>query len=381
MAATRQKDAIRPQSPKPVELEAVRDVPSQVPAAAAGPKTATIVLEYQNVIPGPPAPPQALHARACANDTTTVDYWRDIWISQTRENHATVGSFAAHSVGKLYNRWRHRPAVVAGSGPSLAGNGAQLKDRGEIPLVSCLHNFHFFEDRGITPDVYVSLDAGPIVLDELSEGGLLSPDEYWARTAGKTLACFIGSHPDLVRRWRGEVLFFNAVIPDDGIRAAMSAIEPFNLYLGNGGNVLGASTYLAKAVLGCNPIAFVGADFCFDYARVVDGKAKQRFHGWDSQYDKNIGECLPVTDIYGNKRKSWPSYLGFKAWQEYVACTTPGIWFNCSEGGTLGAYPEGNIAQFTYMDLERFLNMYLVNEQIEQHCKTPQAGPPIPLLF
>ncbi len=326
-------------------------------------KKAEIILEYQNVIPAPPLRPEVLHSQACSNDKVTVDSWRPTWIAQAKANKAHVGSFAAHSVGRLFNAHRYMPAIIAGSGPSLKGNGEQLKNRDGIPLISCLHNFHFFEDRDIKVDYYVSLDAGPVVLEEISEGGKLSAEEYWKRTADHKLICYIGSHPDLIKKWQGEIYFFNCPVPDDDVRKGIDEIETFHTYLGTGGNVLGACLYVAKAIMGCNPVAFVGADFSFSY--------DHKFHGWDSKYDANLGQCIPLTDVYGIKRKTWPTYANFKAWFEYVACRVPGVYYNCSEGGCLGSYPEGNIAAFQYMDLKDFIDMLQMNHHLKDQCENP----------
>ena len=65
-------------------------------------------------------------------------------LQEIKANKEQVGSFKDHGIGKLFGAHQYLPVVVAGSGPSLAGNGEQLKERGGIPLVSCLHNFHFF---------------------------------------------------------------------------------------------------------------------------------------------------------------------------------------------------------------------------------------------
>lgn len=326
-------------------------------------RKAEIELVYQNVIPGPPVQPKQLYQQACSNDGATVDSWAKTWIEQIQANRAYVGDFAARGVGKLFGKFQGKACILAGSGPSLKVNGEQLKDRGDTPLLSCLHNFHFFEDRGIKPDFYVSLDAGPIVLEEISEGGKLTPDEYWERTRDHTLVAYVGSHPDLIRKWKGQIYFFNAGLPPGETKKAADAAANFYTFLGSGGNVFGACLYLAKAILGCPMVAFVGADFSFDY--------DNKFHGWDSKYDEKLGNSIRVTDIYGVKRNTWQSYYNFKCWFEYVACTVPGAYFNCTEGGTLGAHPEGNIAQFTYMDLKDFLGMLQMNEHVRAQCEDP----------
>ncbi len=308
-------------------------------------------------------PPRQLHSAAAVNDDTTVAAWSKTWIDNIRTNRARVGSFADKGVGKLFGLHQGKACVVAGSGPSLKVNGHQLKERHGLPLISCLHNFHFFEDRGVKPDFYVTLDAGEVVLEEVSEGGAMSPDEYWARTADHTLIAYVGTNPKLFEKWQGKVYWFNAALPFGETKRLADEAAEFFTFLGSGGNVFGAAFYFAKAIMGCMTTALIGADFSFDYAN--------KFHGWDSKYDKELGQCIRVTDIYGVKRNTWQSYHGFKCWFEYVACTVPGVYFNCTEGGTLGAYPEGNIAQFSYMDLKDFLDMIGANETVRAQCENP----------
>src|SRR4029079_16779791 len=110
----------------------------------------------------------------------------------------------------------------------------------------CLHNYHFFEDQGIEIDYYVSLDAGQVVLEEISDGGKKTPDEYWASTKNKKLCAFVGSNPELFKLWQGEVFLFNAPVPDAKYMEEVEKLEPFNCYISNGGNVLGACLYIAK---------------------------------------------------------------------------------------------------------------------------------------
>jgi hypothetical protein len=96
---------------------------------------------------------------------------------------------------------------------------------------------------------------------------------------------------------------------------------------------------MAKAVLGCAALIFVGADFSFSY--------DHKFHPFDSPYDAKFEGVIPATDVFGNRVWTWPSYWGFKTWFEYIAmggnAGTPGTYINCTEGGILGSYPNGNI--------------------------------------
>lgn len=330
-------------------------------------RKAEIVLEYQNYIETPPASPKQMWGNACSSDTITLESWRDVWIANARANHKRFGKFADYSVGKLFQRAQFQPAVIVGSGPSLGYNGEKLAAKGKIPAVSCLHNYHFFEDRGIDIDYYVSLDAGPVVLEEVAEGGKKTPEEYWKSTKNKKLVAFVGSHPELFEKWQGEIFLFNAPIPDPAYIAAVNELEPFNILMSSGGNVLGACLYLAKGILGANPIAFVGADFSFGYNT---GRG-HKFHSWDSKYDAKLGNVMRGVDVYGNKVLTWPSYWNFKNFFDYISLSVPGIYFNCTEGGMLGAYPEGNLMAIRQMPLEDFLSMYHLNEAIRAQLSDP----------
>lgn len=328
-------------------------------------RKAEIILEYQNYIENPPIAPQQLYGSACSNDTITINSWRDTWLKNIRANKERFGNFKDHGLGKLFGTLKHKPAIVAGSGPSLKVNGLSLKDRHGITLLSCLHNFHFFEDNDVFVDYYVSLDAGPIVLEEIAEGGSKSEAEYWEKTRGKKLIAYIGSDPRLFEKWQGEVYFFNAPIPEKTFMDELRQIECFNTYVSNGGNVLGACLYIAKGIMGANPIAFVGADFSFSYDK--------KFHAWDSKYDKSLGIVIKMVDVYGNKVLSWQSYANFKNWFDWVALQVPGIYINCTEGGTFGAYPDGNLMAVKQMELRNFIGMYQMHEELREQCETPEV--------
>lgn len=336
------------------------------------PKYAQVKLEYQNQILELPVAPKALYAQACANDGITIDSWREIWLSNMRANKIKFGSFKEHSAGKLFKQFQFKPCIIAGSGPSLKENVHQLKDRGSIPLISCLHNFHLMEDHDASPDYYVSLDAGEIVCDEISEGGTKTADEYWDLTRKRKLIAYIGSPPKLFEKWQGEVYLFNSPLPDQSLMEEIDKIEAFKCYVSNGGNVLGACLYLSRGFFGCCPTVFVGADFCFSY--------DNKFHPWDSKYDKKLGYVVKAIDVFGNKRLSWQSYLNFKGWFEQLSVQSPQIFINCSEGGCFGAFPEGNISSIQQMRLSRFLFMYRMHEELEDQMLTPESAEP-KLLF
>jgi hypothetical protein len=331
-----------------------------------------IICELQPYIPCPPVAVQQLRKNATAQDDSTIKMWEKTWLANIVQNKKRFGTFAENGVGVLWNKFQNLPCVVAGSGPSLAKNGHLLANRGNIPLVSCLHNFHYFVEKGVPVDYWVTLDAGDITIEEVSEGGVFDEEAYWKATEGQTLLAFIGSSPRLLEKWRGRILFFTAPLPDLGLMKKIDDIEDFRTGLSTGGNVLGACTYVAKAIFGCYTLAFVGADFCFSY--------KHKFHGWDSKYDADLGAYIRTVDIYGNSVLTWASYYGFKQWFDWLSMAVSGIYINCTEGGTFGAYREGNIMSVIQMELAKFLDMTSLSRHVENQCKDPSKAERV-LLF
>lgn len=338
-------------------------------------KNVEMLFEFKNTIPVAPHTPEQMHEMACASDTVTINHWREKWLANARANKAKYGSFKDHGVGQLFGVNKHRPCIIMGSGPSLKNSlndeidphtgrpKYSLKDTRGIMVMSCLHNYHFCVDNNIKVDYFVSLDAGDVTIEEISEGGKLSHDEYVESTRDKTLLCYVGSSPKLLESWKGRVLFFSVPTNDELLMQEMFKIEEFHTMLSTGGNVLGATMYLAKAIMGSNPIIFTGADFCFSYTR--------KFHAWDSKYDANIGEAMRCVDIWGNSVLTWQSYYNFKLWFDKTCQIVPGIWINCTEGGLLGSYPEGNIAPIKQMALHDCILMYDMHEEIRKQCEVP----------
>lgn len=341
-------------------------------------KNIQIDLEFAPTIPGPPVAPKQLFKNAASNDEVTIESWREIWVESAQKNHALKGPFAKNSIGKLFGQYKGKGCIVVGSGPSLKENIQDLVEASKhLPVISCLHNFHFLEDHGVKVDYYTTLDSGIVTVEEVSEGGTRTPEEYWALTKDKELLAFIGANPELIAKWQGKIHWYHCPIPNEDVMRRIEAIERFNTFVSNGGNVLGACFYAAKGIMAANPIIFVGADFSFSYDK--------KFHGWDSKYDATLGHAFKVPDIFGNKRYTWQSYYNFKQWFDYVASSVPGIYINATEGGCMGAYDGGNIRQITQLSLKEVAAMYSHHEHLREQCENPGGdvapGQKIKLLF
>lgn len=323
-------------------------------------RTIEVDLTYQNLIDAPPPREGDLHGRASAHDKTTIDSWREIWLKHTKANKERFKEFSEHSIGKLFGINRQKPAIICGSGPSLKHSIEALKENAalEYPVlnVSCLHNFGYFEDEGFHADYYLTLDSGAIVIDDVHEGRKEKPEYYWEKTKGKKLLATVMTDPKLFDLWQGEIYLFSVIIPEFKLHQEIQAIEPFKHYTSCGGNALGGCLYIAKAIFCSDTIHFVGADFCFDF--------DNKFHSYATHYDQ-VGRYVVHTDVFGMKRKTWPSYLSFKFWMDWVSMNVPGKYINCSEG-LLGAYNEGNLSSFQYMPLSEALKPYRMMEWVNQ---------------
>lgn len=320
-------------------------------------RTIEIDLSYQPTIDGPPTQAN-LFEKAASNDDVTIKHWREIWLKHAKANFEKYGDFGEKSVGKLYKINQHKPCIIIGSGPSLKHQIQALKENAAridpVMTISCLHNFGYFEDEGFHADYYLSLDAGEIVVNDVYEGRSQAPEYYWEKTKGKKLLAVTTTDPKLLELWQGEIYFFNVIIPDLGVQEELNKICRFTHYVSCGGNALGGCLYISKALFGSDPIIIVGADFCFDY--------NNTFHSYKTHYDVP-GGVIPMTDVFGNMRKVWPSYANFKYWFDWVACNIPGNYISCSEG-IMGAYKEGNIKQFKYMPLDAALLPYRSSEKM-----------------
>jgi hypothetical protein len=342
-----------------------------------------INLRLAPIIDGPPVPPQSLWQAACASDDVTVKSWENTWLGYTLENHRKFGF--KETVNSELGKCNMQPVIIAGSGPSLKRNYVFLKPseslgadnktmiqhhgRGDIKIVSCLHNFAFFEDSDIMTkdDYYLTLDSGDITIREVYEGGSNPPEWYWERSKDRTLCCYIGTHPLLLEKWQGKVLWFTTPPQSEKIYKETDKVFPYknNSIFSVGGNALGACLYMARGVLNCGPTIFIGADFCFSY--------DSHFHAWNSPYDSMCRGTVDWTDIFGNRVQTWQSYLGFKKYFDFQACGGLGgngqIFINATEGGILGAYKEGVIKQFLYMDLKTALHTFNIKYRVPDAMK------------
>jgi len=343
-------------------------------------------LRLSPYIDGIPLGKEVAWKNATRNDEVTIKSWDKQWIEQTKLN-STDYDFTANSAMQEHGKCALQPVILMGAGPSLErnwkdliGDGKNCFGRRNIKIVTNVHNFPFCEDRGLmtSDDYYMVLDAGDVCIKEMHEGGAQNPEWYWKHTEGRTLVAYHGTHPDFIRKWRGKILWFTTPCASIELAQEMmklvdiSKVPGFNV----GGNVMGAALYFSRAVLGCSIPIFMGMDLCFSY--------DQKFHPWDCWYNKSFSGVMPWTDIWGNRVWTWQSYFGFKNWFDYMVCGGTGnnaqLWINATEGGIMGAYPEGNLRQIIQIDLKTVLHMFNMSSLLPSMLEK-SAGGQLNLLF
>jgi len=341
-------------------------------------RTCDIHLEYQPPIVSPPIPMNDLHQQTVSNDQKTLDFFQDIWLRNMAANKEIAGSFKENGIQKLYKKYQNLPVICIGSGPSLKHyakhlrpfeeNGIKYLGNPGILTISALHNFAYLTDLGVKIDYWMTLDGGEVVIDEMFDGAtkfldaekkIIDKEFYRNASKNQKLLSYVGTNPRLWANWLGEKIWFQSVLPNADLREKMKKIEPFELYISSGGNVLGGSFYAAKAIFGCNPVIFMGADFSFSY--------DHKFHSFDSKYD-TMGQVLNVRDIYGNKVKTWASYYNFKSWFDLKSMHVPGVYINCSDG-CMGAYEQGNIMSIIQKHIEDVLESYRVSDRLKENIE------------
>jgi hypothetical protein len=314
-------------------------------------------LEYQSTIDQPLLSPAQLYGQACSGDQITLETFMKQWQENIKAN-CEKFDVDNNGVMEVYGKLAYRPCICAGSGPSLKKNAQELTKRSGIGLVSCLHNFGFLEDLGAPADYYVTLDSQDLCIGEMSQGGTKDAEYYWDLTKDRTLVASLVTSPKLAQKWKGKILWFVPTVPDPSFLTVLRQYTKLNCSFNTGGNALGASYYFARAVLGAGVLAFAGADFSFSYTT--------KFHSWDSPYDVGVGGTIRVMDIFGNCVKTWGSYNNFALFLQYIALggrgQNPCLMVNCTEGGILGAYPNGNIKQIIQMRLCEFIYIFTQHE-------------------
>ncbi len=228
-------------------------------------------------------------------------------------------------IDKLGGSWAGKPVIVVGAGPSLNKNIDLLPEIKEKALILCVDTaFRILEEKGIEPDMLVTLDGSPMNAEHLKGRNYkkipLLMDSYSHRDIVK----HHGLHtPRVIMSSNGfhEVWWKNILGKDE----ASHSLEC-------GGSVATAAVSFARYV-GADPVILIGVDLSYPGGASY---AKGALHG-----DKNIDELrkgrqmFPVTDIYGQTVLTTFDYQYYLRWLHQKAKEKDRRYINATEGGAV----------------------------------------------
>jgi hypothetical protein len=232
-------------------------------------------------------------------------------IVKTRE--ATGSQFTANMVENaglatqvpdlmlLKDRFPPMPAFVVGAGPSLALNGACLKDVGDKGLIIAAGAaLKPLLRLGVSPHVVVVIESS-----DTSRFLRLTPEERAVARADLVLALAMGSHP--------------AHFACEGYKLALFHLNPGEaqilgqgLFLPQGGNA-GTAAFALAYVWGLSPLILVGQDQAYMGSQLhAEGTV-------DGLTDPERGDQLTVPGVFGTKAETNSSLLASVNWLSEAA--------------------------------------------------------------
>jgi Tfp pilus assembly protein PilF len=248
-------------------------------------------------------------------------------------------------VTALKDTFKGRPAIVVAAGPSLEKNFHLLrKVRSKAVIVAVDAALPTLLPSGIVPDLLVAIDPLPENVAMFRNNPLLKQVPF---------VCLTQYTPEIVDVYPGP-LFVN--MAEQNLVAVW--LRPFWEDKGSihcfGGSVAHLG-FAAAEYLGCSPIALVGLDLSFD-AKFHAGDTSSlltEVHGVPFEFDDRAESA---TDIFGETRRTLPSFLRYKTSFENRFKTFDGVVINATEGG---------------LPLEGAANLRL-SDFIDECCNVPE---------
>lgn len=265
--------------------------------------------------------------RALREAEGTLSLYRDFGVSYLKNLMQNLKEESLEGT-QLAGQFKGIPAVICGAGPSLSQHFQMLKELENHALI-------FGGGSALSP-----LSKEEIVLDFIAALDPQPPKERFYRQTYFETPLFYQRQVDplLLETHHGPKLTFG--------RSGMFPIEEILLkdeVIDVGWTVTTFMTAIATH-LGCNPIYFVGLDFC--------KKHNQKYvAGVEGQDDRQ--DLIQTVDRYGSPVMTRLDFLAAKEWLELFAKRHPETCFvNFSDGLNLEGIPFGSYAKGAHRDLK-----------------------------
>ena len=229
---------------------------------------------------------------------------------------------------ELFDKYKGKnyPAIIVSSGPSLDKNIKYLKHiKDKAIIVAVDSSFSALLNVGVMPDYVFVADSKERVASFF--------DGVEEETKKTTLVADTFTHPKTLKKWQGDIYFYNTSPVEDCPLTQVLASE----FTGDIGYILGGGSVSSLAfsfvvgVLRCDPIILVGQD-CGYYT-----PDKHHASAITEKTEKFEIEDRVTTDILGKPIFTNDVLTTFCNWFEHMVTFSNlnAIFINATEGGIL----------------------------------------------
>ena len=226
-------------------------------------------------------------------------------------------------VSKLKDIFKDRPAIVVSAGPSLEKNFHVLKKaKGKAVIIAADVVLPTLLPAGIVPDVLVAIDPMAENIAVFRDNPLLKDVPF---------ICLAQYTPEILNIYPGPI-FVNTAFGNPIFQWLGGFWEDKGYIHCFGGSVAHLG-FAAAEYMGSDVIALIGQDLSYE-EKFHAGDATKLLHAFHNQEAPDYRKGAKVAeDIFGEKRYTLNSLLGFKTTFEKKVKVFSGSVINATEGG------------------------------------------------
>lgn len=264
------------------------------------------------------------------------DKFLNIWTENYLENFRS-GAFSQNRAGTLMqliksNSCKNIPVVLIAAGPSLDKNLSHLKNYQSNVIIICVDVVLYkLIENDIRPDYVVSIDPSDSI------------HRFWSdvNTEDLTFICPTTTNPELIKKWKGKLIFFNQEDSGDKGQLLKKLIVPtqnfgnlFNRYF------VGATLYQISTIFSPSAIILLGYDFAYsDQKPYCSGFLKRKLYDINNVgmniLEKREYDAEKVVLLDGKYIGTTKLLLAYKHTFEQLINTSNFLIINSTEGGLL----------------------------------------------
>lgn len=222
---------------------------------------------------------------------------RERWSECTRLNLPLIDKkMSVHKFKDIYFGEKEKVIVVVGASPRLNEDVEYLKKLDDKYVIMVSNSAaKFLVDNGIKPHYVVSIDADDIIATR----------DLDFDTSDLTLITTNASSPEVIKRWKGKILWSSCYSIDPELKPAVRQLLGKRVLLG--GNTSTFATSLAFDIFGARIFIFVANEYCYDDQYYAHRRSK-----WE---EENVTH-FRTKDVLGRDRlTNFPLYQ-YKIWLE-----------------------------------------------------------------